>query len=153
MKPYKKILISIFAATLLGTFLTGCQRLPYKIDVEQGNVIDQKMLSQLRIGMSKMEVQQYLGSSLLADIFHQDRWDYVQYYKSGRTQKLQKGLVSLFFTNGLLSGVKADQLAQIDKEPIRYGKLADRRLEEDEVLREDILNPKKPQPQPQQPQQ
>ncbi|MGY0398894.1 MAG: outer membrane protein assembly factor BamE [Ostreibacterium sp.] len=98
----------------------ACNSIPYRIDVDQGNVIDQQMLSQVQIGMSKSQVQQVLGNPLLIDTFHQDRWDYIQYYKSGHTQKIQQGAVSLFFTKTLLSRIQADKLTKITPEELPY---------------------------------
>lgn len=99
--------------------LAGCN-VPYRIDVDQGNIITPAEVSQLQLGMSKDEVQLVLGGSLLNDIFHKDRWDYVQYYKNGRTQEVQEGLVSLLFSNGLLTEVKAERLTELKTEPVNY---------------------------------
>lgn len=98
----------------------ACQHVPYRIDVDQGNLIDQAALSKLSIGMSKNEVQQVLGSSLLTDMFHRDRWDYVQYYQQGSTQSVQESQVSLHFTNGLLSRIENERLQSIETAPLPY---------------------------------
>tara|TARA_Y100001936_G_scaffold146000_2_gene142373 strand:+ start:13552 stop:14094 length:543 start_codon:yes stop_codon:yes gene_type:complete len=64
-------------------FITGCSFLPsvpsvlYKIDVQQGNVITQEMVDKLKLGMTRSQVRFVLGSALIDDIFHDDRWDYV----------------------------------------------------------------------------
>lgn len=81
------ILISLIASL----FLAGCSsdpvvgRLPfvYRIDIQQGNVITQDMVNQLRVGMSKRQVQFILGAPLLVDPFHAQRWDYVYLYEPG----------------------------------------------------------------------
>lgn len=114
---------TLFLLAVVAISATSCGGIPYRIDVDQGNVIDQQSLSQLQIGMSKEEVQQVLGTSLLSDVFHQDRWDYVQYYKNGRTQSTQEGKVSLFFSNGFLSNIQAEELSEIVTEPVPYGQL------------------------------
>lgn len=101
---------------------TGCSHLPYRIDVDQGNIINQQDLSRISLGMSKAQVQQALGSSLLNDTFHRNRWDYVQYYKSGRSQTAQEGKVSLFFSNGLLSHIQAEEIIQLETQPVPYRK-------------------------------
>ncbi len=105
--------------------LTGCHWISYQVEVDQGNIISKQALSQLRAGMSKEQVKRVIGTPLLADMFHANRWDYVQYYKSGRTQKVQEGKVSLYFTNGLLSQIKADEIAEIKTEALPYGIFAD----------------------------
>jgi outer membrane protein assembly factor BamE len=50
---------------------------PYKVDVVQGNVVTAEQYTRVRPGMSRAQVRDLLGSPLLADIFHADRWDYV----------------------------------------------------------------------------
>ena len=50
---------------------------PYKIEVVQGNVVTREQAEQIKVGMSRAQVRDILGSPLLADIFHADRWDYV----------------------------------------------------------------------------
>lgn len=111
-----------FAVLLLLSVLTTACSIPYKIDIEQGNVITKKDIANLSIGMSKDDVQLAIGDPLLNDTFHKNRWDYVQYYKNGRTSDIQRGLVSLYFTNGLLSKIDAKQITEINTEPVPYGK-------------------------------
>ncbi len=100
--------------------LVACSGIPYRIDIEQGNIIDRQVLGGLRIGMHKNQVRQVLGNALLADMFHNNRWDYVQYYKDGRSQSVQEGKVSLYFTNDLLSRIEADELIEIQSTNVDY---------------------------------
>lgn len=111
---------SICLLAVCGVSLMACGGVPYRIGIEQGNIIDQQTLSGLRVGMPKTQVQQLLGRALLTDMFHKNRWDYVQYYKSGSTRKVQKGKVSLYFTNNLLSRIEADDIADIAPESVHY---------------------------------
>ena len=53
--------------------LAGCV---YRIDVQQGNYLTQDAVDKLKVGMSKAEVRQALGTPLLIDVFHSNRWDY-----------------------------------------------------------------------------
>ncbi len=55
----------------------------YKISIVQGNVITQDMVDQLRPGMTKRQVMFVMGSPLVRDPFHQDRWDYVYNFEPG----------------------------------------------------------------------
>lgn len=50
---------------------------PYKIEVVQGNFISREQVQALRVGMSRQQVRDTLGTPLLASVFHADRWDYV----------------------------------------------------------------------------
>jgi outer membrane protein assembly factor BamE len=49
---------------------------PYRISIQQGNFISQEMVSQLKEGMTREQVRNVLGTALLTDMFHEDRWDY-----------------------------------------------------------------------------
>jgi len=70
---------------------------PYKIDVQQGNVLTQEMVAQLKPGQTREQVRYILGTSLLADIFHQQRWDYVYSYRKGRTGEVETRQFSVYF--------------------------------------------------------
>lgn len=90
----------IAAATM--TVLAGCstydsvtqsiaQRItPYRITVVQGNFVSQEAASQMKVGMSRDQVKALLGTPLLADMFHADRWDYIFYFKRGSTSVVQQ---------------------------------------------------------------
>jgi hypothetical protein len=56
---------------------------PYRIDVRQGNFVTQDMVAQLKPGLSREQVRFILGSPLVADMFHADRWDYVYRFQPG----------------------------------------------------------------------
>lgn len=49
---------------------------PYRITVQQGNFVSQEMIAQLKEGMTREQVRFLLGTALLTDMFHEDRWDY-----------------------------------------------------------------------------
>ncbi len=87
-------------------------RLPlvHKVDVQQGNVITQEMLAKLQTGMTKKKVRFIMGTPLISDTFHTDRWDYVYTYKDGRELREQRR-VTLFFKEELLSRVGGDIVA------------------------------------------
>jgi outer membrane protein assembly factor BamE len=63
---------------------------PYRITVVQGNFVSKEAASQMQVGMSRAQVKQLLGTPLLTDIFHADRWDYVFYFKRGSTNVVQQ---------------------------------------------------------------
>jgi outer membrane protein assembly factor BamE len=79
----------------------------YKIDIEQGNIITQEMIDQLRPGMTKRQVIFVMGTPLVRDPFHQDRWDYVYNYQPGGGIRGQER-VTMFFENDLLSHFTGD---------------------------------------------
>lgn len=69
----------LITALVFTSLLTACAEFPgvYKIDVEQGNIITQEMVDQLRPGMTKRQVRFILGSPMIEDTFNQHRWDFV----------------------------------------------------------------------------
>lgn len=98
------IIITLFACIWLGACSIADWRLVHRIDVQQGNVIDQDMLNQLRPGMTRRQVQFVLGSPMVADVFHQDRWDYIYRMQPGKGTVTEEH-VTLFFEDDLLTRV------------------------------------------------
>jgi len=105
-------------ALLLGFALSGCSTStitsiapePYKIDIQQGNVITQDMVAKLQPGMTRSQVRFVLGSPPITDMFHANRWDYV--YRLGKPGKLaEERKLSLFFENDQLTRVAGDVAA------------------------------------------
>jgi len=99
------------AASLIITLfllLSGCTSLlpePHKLDIQQGNRIKQEDISKLKLGMTPKQVTFILGTPLLKDGFHSNRWDYVDYFKPGKGD-IRQSRISLTFEN--------DQLINID---------------------------------------
>ncbi len=80
---------------------------PYKIDVQQGNLITNEMLSNLKIGMNKQQVKFILGTSLLSDSLNKNKWVYsFSDASNGAVQKQQ--LVVLTFNNDRLQDIQED---------------------------------------------
>ncbi|MDP2099583.1 MAG: outer membrane protein assembly factor BamE [Methylobacter sp.] len=79
----------------------------YTIDVQQGNIVDQAMIDQLRPNMNKRQVLYIMGSPMLVNFFHQKRWDYLYSARPGDGEQEQKR-ISLFFDNDQLVGVQGD---------------------------------------------
>lgn len=97
---------------LLGTVgmalsLAGCESLlskerivsiakPYSIEVVQGNVVTHEQVTRVQIGMSRAQVRDILGSPLLTDVFHANRWDYVFTIRRQGTEPQRRSVVALF---------------------------------------------------------
>jgi len=80
---------------------------PYRIEIQQGNFVSQDMLSKLKKGMSREQVRFVLGTPLLADLFHADRWDYV-FYREIPKKPREERRVSVFFENDRLVRIEGD---------------------------------------------
>ena len=107
-----KLFISIILIASSTLPLSGCSSLDefslvYQPDTQQGNIVDQEMVDQLKTGMSKRQVRFIMGTPLLIDVFHQERWDYYFSMKKSRTP-IEKQLVSIYFVSGRLAAVKGD---------------------------------------------
>lgn len=114
MNP-RNLLHHVSLLLLVALLAGGCQRAveiagPYRMDIQQGNFVTQEMVSELRPGMSREQVRFILGTPLLADIFHSDRWDYV--YMRDRNARIsreteQRRLV-VHFADGKLVRIEGD---------------------------------------------
>ncbi len=82
---------------------------PYKIDIQQGNVVTSEQTRTLRPGMPRTQVRDLLGSPLLTSVFHADRWDYVFTFQR-QGQPLQQRKLALFFKGDVLDRVESDAL-------------------------------------------
>ena len=84
---------------------------PYRIEIQQGNFISQELVAQLKPGMSKEQVRLALGTPLLNDIFHADRWDYVFYRERSGGGKREQRKLTVFFEDGKLTRLDGDVVA------------------------------------------
>lgn len=82
---------------------------PYRVDIQQGNVVTQDQIERIKPGMHRLQVRDVLGTPLLTDTFHADRWDYVfTLRQSGRP--LQRRSVVLVFDGEVLKSIDAPDL-------------------------------------------
>ncbi len=84
---------------------------PYRIDVRQGNYVTQEMVAQLKPGLSKDQVRFILGTPLVTDLFHADRWDYVYRFQPGHGEGQQRRLI-VYFAEGKLARVSGDVVTE-----------------------------------------
>ena len=101
---YSFVILALLCASC-GTALPTIK--PYKLDVQQGNVVTSKMLLQLRPGMTKSQVRFIMGTPLIQDSFHDKRWDYVYQLRENGKIKEQRRVI-LDFENELLKSVRGD---------------------------------------------
>ncbi|MFQ5470823.1 MAG: outer membrane protein assembly factor BamE [Gammaproteobacteria bacterium] len=79
----------------------------HKLDIQQGNVVTKKMMDQVKPGMSTKQVKFILGTPLINDPFHQNRWDYIYLFKSGSgEEKPKKYHISLKFEDDKLTRIE-----------------------------------------------
>jgi outer membrane protein assembly factor BamE len=102
-------------------FLAACsgngQMMPYKIDIQQGNAVNQEMVDKLKPGMTKAQARFIMGTPLITDAFHADRWDYVyRYRKGGRLAEERR--VTLIFEGDTLKRLEGDVVAANNTKPV-----------------------------------
>ncbi len=100
----KSILVVALLAVLLGS--TGCV---YRANISQGNIVEEEDLDQVELEMTRNQVRFLLGTPMVDDPFHADRWDYVYYIKIGRNRASAKRWVSIFFENDAVVEIRREQ--------------------------------------------
>lgn len=102
--------MKILAAIFLSVMLAGCSNWIYRIDVPQGNYLDQRDVAKLRVDMTKEQVKFVLGNPVVVDSFDRDTWYYVYNMKRGmekRGEDIRQELI-LEFTDGKLVSMNGD---------------------------------------------
>lgn len=114
----RTLLVSILCAVTLIS-ITGCGFVGfpgvYKINVEQGNIIDQEKVDKLKIGMSRRQVRFILGTPMIEDSFNQDRWDYRHTIRNGPNSLVDERL-TVFFDGDKLSRIDGDFTPTVEEE-------------------------------------
>ena len=110
-RPFQAVMRRLFPLLVL---FAGCSQIPvpmlpglkpHKIEIQQGNYVTQDMVSKVKAGMSRSQVRFALGTPLVADVFHPDRWDYVYVLQKGGRVTEQRRIVAVF---------KEDKLERIE---------------------------------------
>ena len=86
--------------TLLSLWFAGCT--VYKIDIQQGNTLDQEQIDKIKVGMTHKQVRFVLGTPTLQDPFHPERWDYIYSFKPGNGELFKQRLTLFFQQNKLV---------------------------------------------------
>jgi outer membrane protein assembly factor BamE len=113
------LFLSLIAITLVGCSSWGFPGV-YRINVEQGNIVTQEMVEQIKPGMTRRQVRYILGTPLLEDSFNRDRWDYLYMLRNGDTI-LQEDRLSVYFTGDSLDRFEST-LLPIEPEPVAQPK-------------------------------
>ena len=121
MQNSTRIIRSFTLASLL-TVLVGCS-FPgvHKIDIQQGNVITQDMIDQLRPGMTTRQVRFIMGTPLITDTFHSDRWDYLYSIQIAGGTRKQERISLMFDDNQQLLGLAGDFIPGISRDQAILG--------------------------------
>jgi outer membrane protein assembly factor BamE len=99
-----KILQRVLLASVLGVAASACV---YRINIQQGNFLDQAAVEQVKPGMTRSQVRYLLGTPMVADPFEKERWDYIYYLKKGRSRHVDSRRVTVYFDG--------EKVARLDK--------------------------------------
>ena len=102
---------SIVTLVLSVSLLAGCFLKPHKIDIQQGNFLDQTAISKLKPGMTRSQVRFLMGTPMISDPFHPERWDYMYLDSKGGKLLVEKRL-TLYFEGDKLVKATTDLSGQ-----------------------------------------
>jgi outer membrane protein assembly factor BamE len=88
-------------------FAALCSGCVYRINIQQGNFLDQAAVNQVESGMTRSQVRYLLGTPMVADSFNKERWDYIYYLKKGRSGHVDMRRVTVYFDG--------EKVARLDK--------------------------------------
>ncbi|HEX2493089.1 MAG TPA: outer membrane protein assembly factor BamE [Steroidobacter sp.] len=93
---------------LIGAGVLSAAGCVHRIDIQQGNFLEDKDIDRVSVGMTRVQVRAVLGTPMVADPFTHERWDYVYYFKKGRLRKPVQRHFVVFFD-------EADKVARIER--------------------------------------
>jgi outer membrane protein assembly factor BamE len=80
----------------------------YRVDVQQGNLLDDEDIEAVQPGMTRSQVRFLLGTPVVEDTFQADRWDYVYYLRKGRSRREEKRWLIVTFAGDKVAEVRKD---------------------------------------------
>src|SRR5690349_4629971 len=86
----------------------------YRIDIQQGNLLEEDDINKVDVGMTRSQVQFVLGTPMVSDSFHRNRWDYAYYYRRGRSPDADRRWVVVYFENDRVERIDRDLELQPD---------------------------------------
>jgi outer membrane protein assembly factor BamE len=115
---------ALFCATAIVLMLAACSWVPrlgvYKLDVNQGNYITSDQVEKLKVGQTRQQVRAVLGTPMLADAFHANRWDYpYEFNRLGRT--LEHRQFTVYFVDDKVARWEGDEMPPSPVEVARSG--------------------------------
>jgi outer membrane protein assembly factor BamE len=99
-----KIIQLLAMGSAVGLLSSGCV---YRINIQQGNFLNQGQVNTVKEGMTRSQVRYLLGTPMVADSFDKERWDYIYYLKHGRSRQVDSRRVTVYFDG--------DKVARLDK--------------------------------------
>ncbi len=94
--------------TIMLVALTLTSACVYQVDVQQGNKLEEKSIETIEVGMTRNQVRFLLGTPVAADPFHDNRWDYVYYFKQGRSKNPERRWLIVWFDGDVVTEIQKD---------------------------------------------
>ena len=85
--------------------ISGCV---YRVDVQQGNLLEATDIEAVKPGMTRSQVRFLLGTPVVTDPFRKDRWDYIYYFKKGRQRAIDRRWLVVYFDGDRVREVRRD---------------------------------------------
>ena len=80
----------------------------YRVDVQQGNLLEDTDIDAVKAGMTRSQVRFLLGTPVVDDAFHADRWDYIYYFREGRSRKAERRWLIVYFDGDFVRSIERD---------------------------------------------
>ena len=109
LKIYPTAALRASFALLVSLMLAACV---YRIDIQQGNLLEDSNVAQVEVGMTRSQVQFLLGTPMVADSFHRNRWDYAYYLRRGRSPEAEQRWLVVYFDEDRVSRIDRDAALQ-----------------------------------------
>ncbi|MDP6994179.1 MAG: outer membrane protein assembly factor BamE [Woeseiaceae bacterium] len=103
--------LTLFVVLVFALLSSGCV---YQAALSQGNLLEQEDIDQVEVGMTRGQVRFLLGTPLVDDPFHENRWDYVYYLRVGREKAALKRWISIYYDGDNVTEIVEDQELRAD---------------------------------------
>jgi outer membrane protein assembly factor BamE len=115
---------ALLSAVSLTLMLGACSSFPslgvYKLDINQGNYVTQDQVDRLKVGLTRQQVKSALGTPLVTDVFHANRWDYAyEFRRQGKT--LEHRQFTVYFVDDRVARWEGDEMPPPPAEVARAG--------------------------------
>ena len=110
--------IKMTRSSACSTFIAACTTLlllsacVYELDVQQGNKLEPADIEKMELGMTRNQVRFLLGTPVVSDPFHNDRWDYIYYFRPGRSDTTERRWLIVWFEGDVVREIQRDVVTQ-----------------------------------------
>ncbi len=103
MRPFRPLIACAGAVLLLTLAASGCV---YRMDIQQGNLLDAEQVDQVEVGMTRSQVRFLLGTPMVIDSFNPERWDYIYSLRRGHSRKVDRQHLIVWFEGDTVTRIE-----------------------------------------------